>query len=361
MTAATQHDRRSKGAPDGRPAAGDPRPPTLKDVAAIAGVDVSLVSRVVNRDQKLSILPATRERIMAAVQQTGYRPNVQARGLRTARTFTIGFLLPRVGNPIYDPIVAGAMRRAAESGYLIVLGGSVEAAYGDRPFENLLLERRVDGLIVASGEIGDASLRDLAAGGSPIVFANRRVSGVAGSVVVDDAEGARLATSHLIELGHRRLAHLEGPTGIDTAGRRRDGFLAAASAAGLPVALVEAAGYDAEGGRQAATSTLLRDPSITGMVAANMHVAIGAMRAIADAGLRVPEDVSVIAIHDHPMAAYLRPALSCVLLPLAELGAAAADLVLRRVEGEPARDVMVTGEIRLVQRESTALPPSPAR
>jgi LacI family transcriptional regulator len=332
--------------------------PTLKDVAAIAEVDVSLVSRVVNRDPTLSILPTTRARIEAAIEQTGYRPNVLARGLRKARNFTIGFLLPEVWSPIYEPIVTAAMRRAAEAGYLIVLGSTIEAQFSDRPFEELLLERRVDGLIVASGELGDVGLRGIAAGSAPIVYANRRVSGVVGSVVVDDAEGARIATNHLIGLGHRRLAHLGGPIGIDTAARRREGFLAAASAAGMPSTLVEIAGYDAAGGRLAARRVLERDREVTGMVAANMNVGIGAMRAIAEAGLRVPDDVSVITIHDHPLADYLRPALTCVRLPLAELGSAAVDLVLRRVGGGAPSDLMVSGEIELVARESTAPPPA---
>ena len=337
-----------------------PRPPTLRDVAAIAEVDISLVSRVVNRDPSLSILPTTRARIEAAIAQTGYRPNVQARGLRTARTFTVGFLLPEVWSPIYDPIVISAMRRAAEHGYLIVLGSSIEAQFSDRAFEGLLLERRVDGLIVASGELSDAGIQAIGtggAGGAPIVFVNRRVPGVVGSAVVDDTAGAALATNHLIALGHRRLAHLGGPTGVDTASRRREGFLDAASRAGLPATLVEIAGYDAEGGRAAAANVIARDRSVTGLVAANMNVGIGALRAVADAGLRVPDDISVVAIHDHPLAGYLSPALTCVALPLAALGTAAVDLLLARVRGESLRDVMVTGEIELIRRESTAPPP----
>jgi LacI family transcriptional regulator len=177
-----------------------------------------------------------------------------------------------------------------------------------------------------------------------------------GSAVVDDAAGAALATNHLIALGHRKIAHLGGPTGVDTASRRREGFLDAASRAGLPATLVEIAGYDAEGGRAAAAKILERDRSVTGIVAANMNVGIGALRAISDAGLRVPQDISVVSIHDHPLAEYLSPSLSCVALPLAALGSAAVDLVLAGVHGEALRDVMVTGDIDLIPRESTAQP-----
>jgi LacI family transcriptional regulator len=346
-TASTRTRRRADGAP---------RPPTMKDVARIAEVDISLVSRVVNRDPNLSILPTTRARIEAAIEQTGYRPNVQARGLRTQRTFTLGFLLPEVWSPIYDPIVIASMRRAAAQGYMIVLGSTIEATFSDRAFEGLLLEHRVDGLIVASGELSDAGLQAFNTGGAPIVFVNRRVPGFVGSAVVDDAAGSALATEHLIALGHRHLAHLGGPTGVDTASRRREGFLDAASRAGLPATLVEIAGYDAEGGRAAMAKIIARDRSVTGIVAANMNVGIGALRAIAEAGLSVPGDISVVAIHDHPLAEFLSPALTCVQLPLAELGTAAVNLLLDRVRGEALRDIMVTGDIELVRRESTAPP-----
>jgi LacI family transcriptional regulator len=215
--------------------------------------------------------------------------------------------------------------------------------------------------MIASGELNDASVRAITADSGPIVFVNRRVAGIVGSAVVDDAKGAAIATEHLIELGHRKLAHLGGPTGVDTASRRRDGFLEAASEAGLPATILEIAGYDAEGGRRAAAKVLERDPEVTGIVAANMNVGIGALRAIAEAGRRIPDDISVVAIHDHPFATFLAPSLTCVELPLDDLGAAAVDLLLSRVRGDAPRDIMVEGTIRLIQRESSAPPPGAER
>jgi len=333
----------------------------MKDVARIASVDVSLVSRVVNGDPKLSIRPATRARIVEALEKTRYTPNIQARGLRTARSFTIGFLLPELTNPVYGPIVAGAMKRAMERDYLIVLGASPAPTVTARSLEVMLAERRVDGLLIASGALSDAGLRALGHPESPIVFVNRRVPDVSSSVVVDDAAGAALATQHLIGLGHRNLAHLGGSIGVDTATRRKDGFLAAVEAAGLSRSHVESAGYDAPSGFLAASSVLERDPEVTGMVAGNPDVAIGAIRAISSRGLSVPGDVSVIAIHDHPLSEFLRPALTCVRLPLAMLGAAAVDLLLGRLAGDRPRDEMVEGDLVLIARESTAAPPLGSR
>ncbi len=327
----------------------------MRDVADLAGVDVSLVSRVVNEDPKLAILPATRSRILAAIERTAYRPNLQARGLRLARSFMIGFLLPELTNPVYGPIVAGAMRRAEEKGYGLVLIGATGSAAFERSFMPVLRDHRVDGLLVASGDLGDESLRAVGAE-APIVWVNRRVSSAVGSVVVDDGAGAALACRHLIVLGHRRLAHLGGPLGVDTADRRREGFLSAVSAAGLPAPRMEVAGFDAAGGFKAVRALLHADPSVTGIVAVNTTVAIGAVRAVFEIGRRIPDDLSIVAIHEHPLAAFARPPITTVRMPLEELGAAAVDTLLARLRGEAAHDVMVKGDLVLVERESAGPP-----
>jgi len=328
----------------------------MRDVARIARVDISLISRVVNNDPNLAILPATRDRIVAALDETGYRPNIQARGLRMARTFMIGFMLPDLANPIYGPIVEGAIQRAEQMGYLIVLGGPADP-HGPQPsFEALLSEKRVDGLLIASGGITDERLLAMGPKGRPVVFVNRRVAGHTGSVVVDDAGAATVATEHLIRLGHRRLAHVGGPTGVDTAVRRREGFIATASRAGIESPLVEASSFDAPGGYEATRCLMQADPSITGVVTANANQAIGAVSAARGMGWRVPDDLSIVAIHDHPLAPYLEPPLTTVRMPLLELGSEAVDSLLRRLEGEAPRDATVTGSIDLLERASTAAP-----
>lgn len=328
----------------------------MRDVARIAGVDISLISRIVNKDPNVAILPATRARIVAALDKTGYRPNMQARGLRIARTFMIGFMLPDLASPIYGPIIEGAIRRAEQVGYLIVLGGPTDPQGHEPSFEALLSERRVDGLLIASGGITDERLLALGPKGRPVVFVNRRIAGHIGSVVVDDAGAATVATEHLIRLGHRRLAHLGGPTGVDTAVRRREGFLAATSRAGIRSPRVEASTFDAAGGYDATRHLLEADPSITGLVAANANQAIGAARAAREIGWRLPDDLSIVAIHDHPLAPYFEPPLTTVRVPLVELGSAAVESLLRRLTGEAPDDVTVTGAIDLLERASTALP-----
>ena len=181
-----------------------PRRATLRDVAALAKVDASLVSRVINGDPKAGAAPQTRQRIIDAVEQLDYRPNVAARGLRMARTWTIGVLVPSVTNPMYADVIAGAEGRAQELGYGVVFRTHVEGEREDT-FTRLLQQGRVDGLIVASGLLRDAFMRRIASGQSgPVVLVNRRVNRVKASVIVDDAAGAALATRHLLDNGHVR-------------------------------------------------------------------------------------------------------------------------------------------------------------
>jgi LacI family transcriptional regulator len=336
--------------------------PTLRDVARIAGVDVSTVSRVVNEDPALRITEATRARVEAAVRELDYRPNVQARGLRLAKTWTIGFVLPDLMNPFYAPIVEGAERRASESGYMVVIVRELdraEVAASELSFERLVHQQRVDGLLVASGRVDDDVLRSLAVEDRPIVIVNRRVPGVEGFVVVDDEAGARMATRHLLDLGHARLGHVAGPPGIDNTLRRSAGFLSAAADAGAEHRVVHGDGWDPDSGYRAA-HRILEGWAPTAIVATNIVVAAGVVGAAQERGLRVPEDLSVISLHDFSVAPFLRPALSTVVLPLEELGRVSMGVLLERLRGGPPREVMVDGTPRLLLRGSTAPPPASA-
>jgi LacI family transcriptional regulator len=335
---------------------------TLRDVARRAEVDVSVVSRVVNGRSSLRIADGTRARVEAAIRELGYQPNVQARGLRLSRTWTIGFVLPDLMNPFYAPIVEGVEERASENGYMVVIVRELDRARrsrGELSFERLLHERRVDGLLVASGRVDDAILRGLAAEGLPLVIVNRRVPGVAGYVIVDDEVGAELATQHLLDLGHRSLGHVAGPDGIDNTARRREGFRRAARRVGARTAIEHGTGWDPESGYRAA-GRLLDRASVTAVLATNIVVAAGVVGAAQERGLDVPGDLSVMGLHDFPVARYLRPALSTVTLPLEELGRVAFDVLLERLAGAPDREVVVDGAPQLVVRASTAPPRGPA-
>jgi LacI family transcriptional regulator len=198
-------------------------------------------------------------------------------------------------------------------------------------------------------------LRSLATEDRPLVIVNRRVPGVEGFVVVDDEAGARMATRHLLDLGHVRLGHVAGPAGIDNTVRRSAGFLAEASARGAETRVVHGDGWDPESGYRAA-HRLLEAWTPTAIFATNIVVAAGVVGAAQERGLRVPEDLSLISLHDFTVAPFLRPALTTVVLPLEELGHVAMDALLDRLSGTPSREVMVDGAPHLLLRGSTTSP-----
>jgi LacI family transcriptional regulator len=311
---------------------------------------------VLNGDPRLSIAPDTRRRVVDAIEHLGYRPNIMARGLRLSRTLAIALVLPDISNPVYGQIVTGAQVRAEEVGYAIVLASPLDHDGVEPSLARLLSEGRFDGLLVASAMLDAENIRELA-GRAPVVVMNRRVEGVEGTVVLDDAAGSAMATRHLLDLGHRRLAHLGGPADVDTSIRRQLGFERATSRRrGTHTVVVAGKGYDAQTGYEAATTLLKESGETTGIFAANVMLAIGAIRAAAEQGRRIPEDLSIVALHDFQLAAYVQPPLTTVAMPLEELGSRAVDVLLARIEGKQTGSTVIKTPPRLIVRQSTAPP-----
>jgi LacI family transcriptional regulator len=334
----------------------DRRRITIRDVAALAGVDVSLVSRVLNDHPKASAGQATRERILDAARTLGYQPNVAARGLRMARTWTLGLLLPNLTNPLYATIAGAAERRAQERGFGLFFGTQVEGEE-EATFARMLQQGRVDGLLTASGVLGDHFLRRFAGGErGPVVMLNRRVRGVPSAVTVDDAAGAALAIQHLAKLGHERVAGIFGPHSIDTTRRRRTGFLAAAARAGVDATAVDVAGLDPLAGSLAAGEIFANHGEVTAIFASTFAIGTGVLRAARQARVRIPEDISLVALHDSELADYLNPALTTVSLPVAEMAQRAVDLLVDQIDGGAPHNVVVRTAPKLVLRESTGQP-----
>jgi len=332
------------------------RRPTLKDVAAIAKVDPSLVSRVVNDDRRLPVSDATRKRVMAAIEQVGYRKNLAAQGLRTGRTGLLGYVVPDLGNPSYWQIIEGAKQRAAREGYTLLITTAPTEQSSATAFRELLDEGRVDGLLVASGILGDDSTAELLAGSGPVVVVNRRVPGATCAVVPDDEAASRLAASYLSGLGHRRCAILTGPPELETTIRRRKAFNGALKAAGLPRALaVSAPGWTAPDGFAAAEEVFASKRKVTAVYSTAGLVHVGLMTAAAARGIAIPEQLSVIALNDSPLNEFTAPPTTAIRMPLDRVGAAAVDLLLRRMKGETIRSTEVVTEPapELVERNST--------
>lgn len=332
---------------------------TLKDVAEMAGVDPSIVSRVLNGSKSLSVRPETRERILAAAARLNYRPNGVARSLKLRVTRTLAMLVPDITNPIFAEIFTGVERVAGESGYAVILAHTGEHLEKEDPYVRVMKEKRVDGFILATALTSDRIVSELQAEGYPFVLVNRRARDVQdGFVVVDDVLGARLAVEHLVSLGHRRIAHLSGPLFTDTGLGRLQGYRSAVRELGLPFESewVVECDFREPSGRAGMRKLLAAQNRPTAVFTCNDQVAIGALGALAEAGLRVPDDISVVGFNDLPIVRFLQPPLTTVHLPLAEMGAWAAEMLICKLRGQPLAQPSRIVAPTLIARGSTARP-----
>ncbi len=308
---------------------------TLATVASAAGVDTSTVSRVLRGEGGHRVADETRDRVLACAKALGYRPNLMARGLRTARSFTLGIAVPQLENPVFPEIILGAEEAARESGYALLISHMLVGQGDASAYEQLSRVSHVDGLLVATLEDEAPLARSLERSGVPFVLINRKLARAAHHVVFDNFAAAEMATEHVLALGHRRVAHLAGhATGYN--GRRRlAGYRSALEAAGADTdaALVAEAGYTFAGGQSGMKRLLALDPLPTAVVAATVLSAAGALKALHEARMRLPAQMSVIAIHDVPMADMLHPPLTTVRLPLRQMGRLAAQGLIDLIEG----------------------------
>jgi LacI family transcriptional regulator len=258
---------------------------------------------------------------------------------------------------MYEPLVRGVERASDKHGYGIVIGSQIEGRSATT-FAGLLQEGRVDGLLIASSTLHDDFIRAIVEHGpGPVVPVNRRVEGVLSSVVVDDEAASRKAVQYLRALGHKVIGGIFGPPEIDTSVRRKSGFSAGVAAAGLLPVTVDRPGWSAEDGYEGARRILIEHPAVTAIYASTFLMGIGALRAAAEGGRPVPSSLSVICLHDSPMAGFLVPPLSTVRLPTEELGAAAVEHLIERTAGGPERAIMIEGDGEIVERASTGPAP----
>jgi DNA-binding LacI/PurR family transcriptional regulator len=331
----------------------------LDDVAEAAGVHVSTVSRVLNGASDLRVRQETRERVLEAARTLGYRPNAVARGLRMSATRTLGMLVPSLRNPVYSEITRGAFEQAWNRGYVVLLAEDTGEESTAIAAERLVAEGRIDGLLIASARPGSPSQRLLMDGTVPCAFVNRRVPGASLNISMREEDAGACAARHLLGLGHVRLAHVAGPLELDTAARRAAGFRRACREAGRRPAVV-ADSFDEAGGLRAVEELLRKPKPPTGVFASNLAQAIGVLAGLRRAGVRVPDDLSVVTYDDDPSVEYLDVPLTTVRMPLFELGVAAADALIDRVQGGSGREVVVDEAPELIVRASTSRPPAAA-
>ena len=331
----------------------------VTDVARLAGVHASTVSRALSPATRHMVSAEVVARVLAAAERLAYQPDAIAASLRSGRSHTVGVVLPDITNPVF-PLILGGIEEALDArGYVpIVANAGGQASRADPARQCVVVERllahQVDGLILATASRHDAAIGTIVARGIPLVLVNRADDeGRVPAVVSDDSRGMALAVDHLVALGHRRLAHLAGPATLSTGWQRRAGFLAAAAAHGLDTpAIMEADAYGREAGRLAAERLLDEAPGVTAIVAANDLLALGCLDALRGRGRTCPEDLSLVGHNDMPFMDAIAPPLTTVRIRHREMGTEAARLLLRAIAGE-ANGLSIVLRPDLIVRGST--------
>ncbi|MFA6075758.1 MAG: LacI family DNA-binding transcriptional regulator [Negativicutes bacterium] len=331
---------------------------TIKDIAKLAGVSVSTVSRAMN--DTFDVGADTRKRIMQLVEEQGYRPNNMARGLVTQKLYTIGLIVPDISNPFFSEIAVGVEKRARALGYSVIFCNSDNDPEIERESIAMLRGKMVDGLIASLSRESFAELANIEAAGFPLVQLDRSIESTkTASVLVDNQTSGYIATKHLLELGHRRLIHFSGNHATQSAHDRKKGFEKAVREYGLSdneFAIFEG-NFTVESGIRLFGQLLKIDNRPTAIFAASDLQAVGAIAAAFDAGVAIPEEISIIGHDDVPIASLVRPRLTTMAQPKYKLGEIAVNLLVRRlIDGSaqpPENHVLQT---ELVVRQSTTVP-----
>ncbi|MFE6796391.1 LacI family DNA-binding transcriptional regulator [Paenibacillus chitinolyticus] len=329
---------------------------TIYDIAEKANVSAMTVSRVINNSGRIS--DATRKRVRKVMEELNYIPNSMARGLVLQKTKLLSLLITDITNPFYTTIARGAEDTAKRSGYKLLFGNSDEDYIKEKDYVEMILSTRVDGVLFAP--TGDASLeqlRQLQKHGIPFVILDREVPGIETDVVLGDSkDGARKLVEHLIGLGHRRIALVNGSPDVSTARLRYTGYREAHLLGGLPLdeSLVVSLNYR-EFQDEASLQALLSLPSPpTAIFAANNLLAVGIIGALRQRGLSVPDDVSVVCFDDFGPAETVNPFLTVASQPAYQFGALGMQLLIERIENGPGsenRKIMLPSELLI--RSST--------
>ena len=305
-------------------------PVTIKDVARESGVNISTVSRALNNESGVN--GQTREHIFAVAAKLNYRPNRVARGLVTGRSHSLALIVSDIRNPFFAEVARGAEDAARTANSDLILCNSDLDADKQMQYVQSLLEKRVDGILMNSVAVLSREQQgQLAASGVPVVLLNRSASSRMFSTVCADNElGGALAAQYLLDHGHRKIAHITGPRQHGNLSDRARGFVRTLRSAKNPAqAIVLHGRYNFTGGTDLTRKLLAEHPNITAIFAANDVMAYGAVRAILDRGLRIPEDVSLIGFDNLEFSSIIHPPLTTIHQPKYEMGQAAIEILLR--------------------------------
>jgi len=328
---------------------------TIHEVAERAGVSVTTVSHVINETRPVS--DDLRRRVLAAMGELGYQPNALARSLRRKETHTIGMIVPDSANPFFAEVARGIEDVSFEQGYSVILCNSDGDLATELLYVNVLTEKQVDGILFVAAGVSTEHIRTLQARRMPLVVVDRDIPSVAvDSVLTDNASGGWLAVRHLVELGHRRIGCIAGPSDLTPSAERVTGYRRALRERDIPVdeTLTVKGDFQYESGYQAAHQLLVMDDPPTAIFACNDLMAVGAIRAALELGRQVPASLSVVGFDDVRLASFTNPPLTTIVQPKFEMGTLAATMLLERIRDRdmpPCRRLLDTS---LIIRQSTA-------
>ena len=332
---------------------------TSRDVAELAHVSRTTVSFILNNVPDVSISAATRKRVLDAAKKLNYSPNVAGKKLVSGKSFTIGLVLCQSPEQIFTDaflpqVILGVEQAAMQQGFHVLLKPVDPNDAGG--YARLITENHVDGILLSGPRQDDAALMHLYARNVPIMLMGQLPETDIPFVDVNARAGAELAVSHLIEHGHQHIGMItNAPLDYTSAQQRRDGYLKALKKAGLPVqkALIKVGNYTPASGFDAMKALLQVTPRVTAVFVASDVVAMGAILAIKEAGLRIPQDIAVVGFDDIPLAEFYDPPLTTIHLPAFGLGWAGGERLIRIIQGEGLNDASLLLESKLITRQSS--------
>ncbi len=330
----------------------------MRDVAAAAGVSVTTVSHVLNNTRPVS--PELRQRVEAAVAEAGYTTNSVARALATQNTMLIGIVMSFLSNPFFAPLVSSIEKTARRHGYTLLLTDNHENATDETTQVRIMLDRRVDGVVLAPASTHPERILDLlAARNVPAVLVDRFADNRFDEVGVENIESTASLVRHLTEHGHTRIGFVSGKAGLSTTTERLAGYRLGLERAGLPYdrSLVRSGSSRTEPARIAVKAMLDTPNPPTAILPANNAMTIGVLRGLRDRGARVPDDIAVAAFDDFAWADLMNPSLTTIAQPIPEMGNVAANLLIKRIAGYDGPPQQRTLAPTLQQRESCGCRP----
>jgi LacI family transcriptional regulator, galactose operon repressor len=309
--------------------------PTIHEVAKRAGVGSITVSRVVNNSGYIS--PKTRERVEKAIAELGYVPNTLARSLRSRRTNTVGLMVTDITNPFFTTLARGVEDAANEAGYTVIFCNTDESVVKEEKYLNVLLQKQVDGLLLVPSQSRASAIQQIQKHGTPVVVVDRRIpGGNVDTVRCDSVDGAYQIMKYLVSLGHQQIAIMSGAVGVSTADDRVAGYRKALEEAGIPIdeEYIFRQDFTPDGGYAMTMKAINLPLRPTALIAANNFITIGAMKALQEVGLEVPEDIALVGFDDLPPALVTFPFFTVASQPAYQMGTRAMQLLLERLEGK---------------------------